>query len=72
MSVPEFLLKMDWTMLNEQKQLLILANDSIVNQEQKDAIEGILCLIDAIQDYAVDDLGVPEVSIFNDTETEPS
>jgi len=65
MKTPMFIEKIDWSELRNQKRLLILANDKLVDQEQKDAIEGILNLIDAVQDYAVDEMGMNSNDIYD-------
>lgn len=56
METPEFIKKIDWSELRNQKRLLLetINNDS-VSPEHKEALEGILALIDATQDYAVDE-----------------
>lgn len=85
MKHPEFLKKIDWKLLREQKDVLNRA----VNihrrmrkytfererwmqyedhKEKEEAFEGILHLIDTIQDYAVDSMGMSEEEIFNLTE----
>ena len=57
--LPEFLSKMDWKLLREQKQYLL---DTGIETEP---MEGIINLIDSIQDYAVDGLGLSEKKVFN-------
>ena len=63
--------KIDYKMLREQKAILInmIQDWGEADDEQQviDAIkcEGILSLIDAIQDNAVDTLGLPESEVFN-------
>lgn len=37
----------------------------LMPKETEDVLEGILSLIDALQDYAVDELGVPEMHVFD-------
>ena len=63
--------KLDYQKLKEQKAILINmiqdwgeANDE---QQKKDAqeVEGLVHLIDAIQDNAVDVLGMDESEVFN-------
>ena len=51
----------DWSLLRSQKQFLI------DNASWKDWVEGLLVLIDAIQDCAVDKLGLAESVVFPPT-----
>jgi hypothetical protein len=67
---PEFLQKIDWKLLKEQKlKLVYLMNHAGCTIELQDddsiAIEGIVELIDAIQDYATDVMGLSEKKVFN-------
>lgn len=56
----------DWTMLREQKlQLLDVLNLQCLSQPQLDALTGILHLIDAVQDGAVDDGIANKKEVFN-------
>jgi hypothetical protein len=62
----KFIDKIDFTSLRIQKTLLLeTINNDAVDPEHKEALEGILSLIDAIQDYAVDEMGVPEMLVFD-------
>jgi hypothetical protein len=61
----------DFEKLKKQKAILINmiqdwgeADDSYQNEDAKEA-EGLINLIDGIQDYAVDTLGVDEKEVFN-------
>lgn len=76
MKTPYFIEKIDWSELRNQKTALInhiavLRKDqSEVNQidvknELADHLEGILALIDAVQDYAVDEMGMNPVDIYD-------
>lgn len=56
---PEFLLKMDWKLLREQKQYLL---DTGIETEP---MQGVIALLDAIQDYAVDSMGLSQKKVFN-------
>lgn len=61
----DYIKRMNWQLLRSQKQLIVgLTNGATVSPEQSEAIEGILALIDAIQDSAVDTLGMPECNVF--------
>lgn len=61
----------DWQWLREQKHTLltIIAEKRSVHlievEEQVDDLEGLVSLIDSLQDYAVDELGIPEEEVFN-------
>ncbi len=60
--------KIDFTELRTQKTSLLATIDFLeknkVPQLPED-LNGILALIDAIQDYAVDEIGIPEMHVFN-------
>jgi len=58
--------KIDWPALRNQKKDLMCLQDSIKTDapDTFDNIEGIIELIDSIQDYAVEELGVPESDVF--------
>jgi hypothetical protein len=68
---PEFLTKIDWKLLKEQKarlnNIIEVAN---IFQEDVDALTGIQHLIDTIQDYAVDKMGLSDKEVFNLTPEE--
>ena len=66
MNVPEFIKKIDWSLLRNQKATLIAVinnmetdgTNDVTNKmiaSERDDLDGILNLIDALQDYAVDD-----------------
>lgn len=57
MTTPEFIKNIDWKLLEVQKQFLIDFNHP--------HSDGIVSLIDSIQDYAVDELGMDENVVFN-------
>jgi len=60
------ILKIDWTDLRTQKTMLLeTINNDAVDPEHKEGLEGILALIDALQDYAVDELGVDAMHVFD-------
>jgi hypothetical protein len=66
METPEFIKKIDWTDLRTQKTLLLeTINNDAVDPEHKEGLEGILALIDAVQDYAVDEMGVSEMHVYD-------
>lgn len=69
MNHPEFLNKMDWELLRQQKELLFeTINNNAVSPMHKDALEGILATLDAIQDNAVDTYGLSKQLVFGDME----
>ena len=57
MKTPEFIKKIDWSELRNQKRSLITMIENLKTNKINitDNLEGILHLIDALQDYAVDD-----------------
>ena len=58
--------KIDWTDLRTQKTFLLeTINNNAVSPEHKEGLEGILALIDAVQDYAVDEMEIPEMLVFD-------
>jgi hypothetical protein len=81
METPKFIKEIDWSDLRGQKTVLIKLADVIrdtkpqpvngnmvlilVPKDAEDALEGILGLIDAVQDYAVDVLGINEMHVFD-------
>jgi hypothetical protein len=68
--VPEFPLYINWSLLKQQKSDLIHtivdleAEQSENMQSRIDSLNGILYMIDAIQDYAVDVIGIDENLVF--------
>lgn len=62
--VPEFIQKMDWSILREQKETLL----NIINWNKlpllNDNLQGIVHILDAIQDYAVDVAGYSETDVY--------
>jgi hypothetical protein len=65
-NTPEWVKRIDFTDLRTQKTMLLeTINNDAVNPEHKEGLEGVLATIDALQDYAVDELGVPEMLVFD-------
>jgi hypothetical protein len=64
---PEVLKNIDWSELRAQKSVLLAVIDEL--EKKKDIrfeeLDGILNLIDSIQDFAVDEMGIPEMSVFD-------
>jgi len=61
---PEFLKQIDWKLLQEQKQYLI-------DLDHPHA-DGVVSLLDSLQDYCVDVLGIDEGKIFSSLVNEPA
>lgn len=55
---PNIFAKIDWGLLEKQKATLAVLQVKEITQQEKEAIEGVLNLLDAIQDYAEDVLGI--------------
>lgn len=66
----QYLGSIDFKMLKGQKTTLINIQSKLekpkakFTQKEIDALEGIICLIDSIQDVAVDEYGHPERTVF--------
>ena len=66
MEVPNIITGIDWKLLRKQKRLLLqVINNDNVNFKEKEALEGILSLIDSLQDSAVDEYGLDENLVFD-------
>lgn len=55
---PRFITRIDWELLKKQKKTLLKLN-------KDEHIDGIIALIDSLQDYAVDVMGMSEEEVFN-------
>ena len=69
---PEFIQKINWELLKKQKKTLLSAIEKASgtgwdNDAYIDDLNGILHLIDSLQDYVVDELGVDEINVFGET-----
>lgn len=63
----EFFDRINYALLREQKDTLLTVIDFLGDDDGNvnlDHLDGILHLIDAIQDHAVDDLGIAESTVF--------
>ena len=60
---PEFITKINWALLRRQKRALLNLSSKLNRTEQTD-IQGIINMIDVIQDYAVDNMGISERIVF--------
>ena len=66
MTRPRFLTKIDWDKLKKQKATLLKLKEGMtVTIPEENDINGIVHLIDAIQDYAIDTMGMAEEDILN-------
>ncbi len=63
--MPEVLKDIDWALLKEQKKSLLKVIEDCDNVPVLEHLEGILVLIDSIQDEAVDNFGVDENLVFD-------
>lgn len=62
---PQFLKGMHWKLLRQQKlTLLELQNSYGLSSQAQADMEGIIYVIDACQDYAVDKMGVSNFEVF--------
>jgi len=61
---PDFMLKIDWKLLREQKQLILDLSIGGYNIKEIELLEGLVGLIDNIQDSAVDEYGFEEGDVF--------
>lgn len=64
----DFIEKIDWELLKKQKATLTKVVFNTQDGEVWDDLEGLLNLIDAIQDYAVEELGLDENYVFELTQ----
>ena len=58
---PEFIHKIDWALLRKQKRWLL--HQSVLDCAEA---EGLLALVVAIQDYAVDEMFIDESEVFGE------
>ena len=65
MTHPEFLTKIDWKLLREQKHAIMYAAADTIDDHYREHLDGVVALIDVIQDYACDEMGISEKEIFN-------
>ena len=65
------ILNIDWPLLREQKLSLLQMQDGMTTKENN-VIDGIINLIDSLQDYAVDELGVNPEDVYMKGDTDES
>ena len=63
----DYKLDIDFTELREQKGILI---DALDLNEVPEEIQGVISLMDSIQDQAVDNHGIPHEEVFGTSDTE--
>lgn len=61
---PRFITRIDWILLRQQKAHINSIKRANLTDLQVESLEGILNLIDAIQDYAIDAMGLSEEEVF--------
>lgn len=64
----DFINNIDWDLLRKQKASLIELCDKIDSVNTLEHVEGIINLINKLQDIAVDKLGIDEDVVFELTE----
>ena len=64
--IPQFINDIDWNLLKQQKLSLlnIVNNNTLINNVMSEDVNGIVHLIDSIQDYAVDVAGIDNEIVF--------
>ena len=67
MNIPNFIENIDWSLLRQQKRTLLETIEAEKGgfEEMLNNLEGIVNLIDHLQDYAVDVLGIDENYVFD-------
>ena len=67
METPEFIKNIDWSLLRQQKTTLLETIEAEKGgfEEMLTNLEGIVHLIDALQDYATDEMGINENSVYD-------
>ena len=63
--LPKFMAGIDWELLKKQKASLLGVIENIDNVQVLEHLEGIICLLNSIQDAAVDVYGVDKNIVFN-------
>lgn len=63
MTLGQFMHQIDFAELKKQKEELLRV--SLMEGVDEEKLEGLLLLVDLIQDTAVDTLGYPEDEVFN-------
>ena len=63
--MPEFMKGIDWNLLKQQKKVLLEMADNLDDVPKLEAVEGIINLLNELQDAAVDTYGLPENLVFD-------
>ena len=67
----DFVKNIDYRMLTGQKRSLVkIQENPLLSQNEKDTIEGVLNLLDALQDKVVENKILPEAEVFPYLNTE--
>lgn len=71
MTLKEFVAEIDWGRLRKQKQLLLgLVDSQNIIMEQGEELDGVIHLLDDLQDVAVDELGLSKTAVFGESEND--
>ena len=62
--------RIDWVKLREQKAIIQDLPNTVSQQSLLQAVDGLVNLIDSIQDYAADSLGFGEETVFGKSKNE--
>ena len=65
----DYAAKIDWPLLRAQKLTLLLLSRAHADANVRDHLNGVIHLIDAIQDAAVAEQGLAEAIVFGDLKT---
>jgi hypothetical protein len=68
--MPDFMKKIDWTLLKQQKKDVFAVIQDIDDVQKLESLEGIICLLNSLQDAAVDIYGLDENLVFEMDEDE--
>ena len=66
MTAEELLRKIDYPALRRQKHVLMAFQANAAMPYDRQALEGIVEILDHIQDWAVDEAGYPEQDVFGE------
>ena len=64
MNAEDFFEKIDYSLLREQKKQLYVAMENSKSNDANECLEGILNLIESLQDFVVDELRYAEIMVF--------
>lgn len=60
--------RVNWPLLRRQKRTLLRVVEEQKQESVRDQLLGIVCLLDEMQDLAVDFIGIPEEEVFGISE----